>query len=33
LAIFINLPLASLDRMSVKRRVDEIGETASKANT
>ncbi|MGE0281704.1 MAG: arsenate reductase ArsC [Rhizobiaceae bacterium] len=33
LAIFINLPLASLDRMSVKRRVDEIGETASKANS
>ena len=31
LAIFVNLPFASLDRMSMKNRLDEIGNTQSEA--
>lgn len=33
LAIFINLPFTSLDRMSIKHRLDEIGETPSKVKS
>jgi len=29
--IFTNLPLASLDRLSLQRRLDQIGQTAAQA--
>jgi len=34
IGIFVSLPMASLDRLSLQRRLDEIGETApNKADT
>jgi arsenate reductase (thioredoxin) len=32
LKIFINLPLASLDRLSIQSHVDEIGQSRAKIN-
>ena len=32
ISVFVNLPISSLDRMALKRRLDDIGDTAANAD-